>query len=91
MLAQADGGVSLFLCVCLCEQVTRDAVNPAASDVVVSHTPQTHHPVGSRWPTSTAEVMKVYMCVEVQLPRHSFSLNTQTKFARAHTTDGLPP
>lgn len=33
--------------VCLCEQVTRDAVNPAASDVVVSHTPQTHHPVGS--------------------------------------------
>lgn len=24
-------------------------------------------------------------------PRHSFSLNTQTKFVRAHTTDGLPP
>lgn len=30
-------------CVCLCAKVTTDSENPEGCDVVVSHTPQTHH------------------------------------------------
>lgn len=89
MLAQADGGVSLVLCVSVWAGDKRTLW--PVTWWWATHLRRTTRSVPMadqhRW---GHESVRVSMCGS-STPRHSFSLNTQTKFVRAHTTDSLPP